>query len=102
MLPLKKIRKNSKGKLFSMVQLQKISHILILVVGSGTGVLSMFAAKLGAKKVTIFVRSTSNPTKVYAVEASTPIAEIAETIIAENGLSEIVTVINSTVEDVRI
>lgn len=50
---------------------------VVLDVGCGTGILSLFAAKSGAKHV-------------YAVDAS-EIAEKAEKIVRQNGLEDIVT-----------
>ena len=38
---------------------------------------------------------------MYAIEANTPVAELAATIVAENELGEIVTVVNAKVEDVN-
>lgn len=58
---------------------------VVLDVGAGTGILSAFCAKAGAKQV-------------YAVEASN-LAKVALNVIQENNLSEIVKVIHSRVED---
>ena len=58
---------------------------VVLDVGSGTGVLAIWAAQAGAKKV-------------YAVEA-TSMARHARTLVASNGLSDIVEVIQGKVED---
>ena len=60
----------------------------VLDVGAGTGILSFFAAKAGAKRV-------------YAVEASGMAAK-AEKLAAGNGLSEVVKVINKRVEEVQL
>ena len=57
----------------------------VLDVGCGTGILSMFAAKAGAKKV-------------FAVDAS-KVAFKAMRNVKENGLSDIVEVIHSKIED---
>ncbi|KAF2737060.1 S-adenosyl-L-methionine-dependent methyltransferase [Polyplosphaeria fusca] len=57
----------------------------ILDVGCGTGILSLFCARVGAKKV-------------YAVDAS-PIAATASKIVALNGYSNVVQVIQGRVED---
>lgn len=57
---------------------------IVLDVGAGTGILSAFCAKAGAKTV-------------YAVEAS-KLAEIALEVIEENGLTSIVKVIHSKIE----
>lgn len=50
---------------------------VVLDVGCGTGILSLFAAKSGAKHV-------------YAIDAS-DIAEKAERIVRENGLENVIT-----------
>jgi hypothetical protein len=57
---------------------------IVLDVGCGTGILSIFCAQAGAKKV-------------YAIEAS-GIAKYAEIIIKNNGYSDIIEVINEKVE----
>jgi histone-arginine methyltransferase CARM1 len=59
---------------------------VVLDVGTGTGVLAMFAAAAGARKV-------------YAVEASRA-ADVARQLIQANGLSHIIEVINARLEDV--
>ncbi|KAG8214938.1 S-adenosyl-L-methionine-dependent methyltransferase [Butyriboletus roseoflavus] len=61
---------------------------IVLDVGCGTGILSLFAAKSGAKHV-------------YAVEAS-DVAEKAEKIIQANGLENIITVIRGKVEEITL
>ncbi len=58
----------------------------VMDVGSGTGVLSIFAAKAGAKKV-------------YAIECS-KIVDQARNIIAANGFADVIEVIESKVEEV--
>eukprot|EP00924_Labyrinthula_sp_SR-Ha-C_P000965 augustus_masked-scaffold_7-processed-gene-9.58-mRNA-1 protein AED:0.03 eAED:0.04 QI:0/-1/0/1/-1/1/1/0/359 len=58
---------------------------VVMDVGCGTGILSLFAAKAGAKHV-------------YAIEYS-KVAEIAKQIIKDNGYSDKITVIQSKVED---
>ncbi|XP_077298918.1 arginine methyltransferase 8 [Arctopsyche grandis] len=60
----------------------------VMDVGAGTGVLSIFCAMAGAKKV-------------YAVEAS-DVAELAESVIKENKFQKIIEVIHSKVEDVKL
>eukprot|EP00049_Salpingoeca_infusionum_P023170 m.10721 g.10721 ORF g.10721 m.10721 type:complete len:512 (+) comp5606_c0_seq2:134-1669(+) len=59
---------------------------IVLDVGCGTGILSMFAAKAGAKHV-------------YAID-NAEVALSARKIIAENGLSDQITVIKGRVEDI--
>ncbi|KAM9333755.1 protein arginine N-methyltransferase 6 [Pholidichthys leucotaenia] len=61
---------------------------VVLDVGAGTGVLSIFCAQAGAKKV-------------YAVEASS-IAEQAERIVRHNHMEDRVEVIRGTVEEVEL
>jgi type I protein arginine methyltransferase len=60
----------------------------VLDVGCGTGILSIFAARSGAKHV-------------YAIELAS-IAEHAKTIIADNGLADKITVIRSKVEEAEL
>ncbi|EZG79493.1 protein arginine N-methyltransferase [Gregarina niphandrodes] len=68
------------------------SHVfkdkVVLDVGAGTGVLSMFAAKAGAKHV-------------YAVEYS-DVAELARRLVKANGLEERVTVLQMKAEDLQL
>jgi len=61
---------------------------VVLDVGCGTGILSMFAAKAGAKKV-------------YAIDAS-DIAVQAQQIVRDNHLDDIVTVIKGKMEEVEL
>ncbi|KAH7692198.1 Histone-arginine N-methyltransferase protein [Dioscorea alata] len=61
---------------------------IVMDVGSGTGILAIFCAQAGAKKV-------------YAVEAS-DIAEKAKEIVRANNLAEKVIVLHQRVEDVEI
>ncbi|CAI5535707.1 unnamed protein product [Closterium sp. Naga37s-1] len=61
---------------------------VVMDVGAGTGILSLFAAKAGAKKV-------------YAMECS-EIAECAREIVAANHMDHIITVIKGKVEDVEL
>ncbi|KDQ49228.1 hypothetical protein JAAARDRAFT_43018, partial [Jaapia argillacea MUCL 33604] len=61
---------------------------VVLDVGCGTGILSLFAARAGAKRV-------------FAVDAS-DIAEKAEKIVKDNGLSDVITVIRGKVEDITL
>jgi predicted RNA methylase len=59
---------------------------VVMDVGAGTGILSMFAAYFGKAK------------KVYAIEAS-EVATLASQIVEANGLDSVVEVIQSRVED---
>ena len=61
---------------------------IVLDVGAGSGILSMFAAQAGAARV-------------YAVERTT-VAVLAQELAAANGLAEIVQVIHGDVMDVEI
>ncbi|KAL1744070.1 S-adenosyl-L-methionine-dependent methyltransferase [Schizophyllum fasciatum] len=61
---------------------------VVLDVGCGTGILSLFAARSGAKRV-------------FAVDAS-EIALKAEQIVKANGYEEVVTVIRGKVEDIQL
>ncbi len=61
---------------------------VVLDVGTGTGILAMFAAKAGAKKV-------------YAVDA-TDIADVATGLVKANGLSDQVQVIQGRVGEVQL
>ena len=61
---------------------------IVIDVGSGTGILSMMCAK------------QCNPKHIYAVEANRYIADLSRVIIEQNGLQEIITVINKPVEEV--
>lgn len=58
---------------------------VVLDVGCGTGILSMFCARAGAKKV-------------YAVDAS-DVAYKAMRTVKENGLADVIRVIKSKIED---
>ncbi|CAI5451206.1 unnamed protein product [Caenorhabditis angaria] len=60
---------------------------IVMDVGSGTGILSMFAAKAGAKKV-------------FAMEFSN-MANTSRQIIKDNGLDHIVEIVQAKVEDVK-
>ncbi|KII88239.1 hypothetical protein PLICRDRAFT_161146 [Plicaturopsis crispa FD-325 SS-3] len=61
---------------------------IVLDVGCGTGILSLFAAKSGAKRV-------------FAIDAS-DIAEKADAIVKINGLENVITVIRGKVEDIKL
>lgn len=61
---------------------------VVLDVGCGTGILSLFAARAGAKRV-------------FAVDAS-PIAGKAEQIVKANGFEHVITVIRGKVENIQL
>lgn len=59
---------------------------VVLDVGAGTGILSLFCAKVGAKHV-------------YAIECSS-MADMAQEIVKLNGFSDVITVIKGKVEEI--
>lgn len=67
---------------------QQFKDKVVLDVGTGSGILAMFAARAGAKKV-------------YAVEA-TSMAQNARALVRANNLQDIVTVIQGTIETVEL
>eukprot|EP00730_Choanoeca_flexa_P013517 TRINITY_DN5407_c0_g1_i2.p1 TRINITY_DN5407_c0_g1~~TRINITY_DN5407_c0_g1_i2.p1 ORF type:complete len:365 (+),score=84.55 TRINITY_DN5407_c0_g1_i2:100-1194(+) len=62
---------------------------IVLEIGTGSGLLAMLAAKAGAKKV-------------YAIEANRHMAQSARQLIAVNGLSDKIEVINALSTDVEL
>ncbi len=67
---------------------ETIANKVVLDVGAGTGVLSVWAAKAGAKRV-------------YAVEASNAV-ELTRRLVESSNVSDVVTVLHSKVEEVEI
>ncbi|KAL8456494.1 hypothetical protein ACS0TY_033799 [Phlomoides rotata] len=61
---------------------------VILDVGAGTGILSLFCAKVGAKHV-------------YAVECSS-MADMAQEIVKQNGFSNVITVLKGKIEEIEL
>lgn len=61
---------------------------VVLDVGAGTGILSLFCAKVGAKHV-------------YAVECSS-MAGMAQEIVKSNGFSNVITVIKGKIEEIEL
>ncbi|CCM05740.1 uncharacterized protein FIBRA_07972 [Fibroporia radiculosa] len=73
---------------FIMSTPELFKNAVVLDVGCGTGILSLFAARAGAKHV-------------FAVDAS-PIAHKAEKIVKDNKLENTITVIHGKVEDIQL
>jgi len=67
---------------------QNIRDKVVLDIGCGTGILSLFCAQVGAKHV-------------YAIDCS-EIAHYAKKIVAENGYESVITVIKGKVEDIEL
>ncbi|KAI1788889.1 protein arginine N-methyltransferase [Ganoderma leucocontextum] len=82
-----KVRTASYAK-FILENPEAFRDAVVLDVGCGTGILSLFAAKAGAKRV-------------FAIDAS-DIAEKAEKIIKVNELDSVITVIRGKVEDIKL
>ncbi|XP_028064938.1 probable protein arginine N-methyltransferase 1 isoform X1 [Camellia sinensis] len=61
---------------------------IVLDVGAGTGILSLFCAKAGAKHV-------------YAVECS-QMADMAQEIVKVNGFSDVITVLKGKIEEIEL
>lgn len=61
---------------------------VVLDVGAGTGILSLFCAKIGAKHV-------------YAVECSS-MADMAQEIVKLNGYSDVITILKGKVEEIEL
>jgi protein arginine N-methyltransferase 1 len=61
---------------------------IVLDVGAGTGILSLFCAKAGAKHV-------------YAVECS-QMADMAQEIVKANGFSDVITVLKGKIEEIEL
>ncbi|KAF3486769.1 hypothetical protein F2Q69_00057645 [Brassica cretica] len=65
-----------------------IKDKVVLDVGAGTGILSLFCAKAGAKQV-------------YAVECS-QMADMAKEIVKANGFSDVITVLKGKIEEIEL
>ena len=77
---------------------------VVLDVGCGTGILSMFCAKAGAAKVKSLLISRQDalvPLKVIGVDMS-GIVESAKKIIEANGLSDKIEIIRGKVEEISL
>lgn len=79
-----------KVQLFHFIILNKFisSSQVVLDVGSGTGILSLFAAKAGAARV-------------VSVECS-DIADLSKKVIEDNRLDHIITVVKGKIEEVTL
>lgn len=74
-----------KNAIFNMKD--KFANKVVMDVGAGTGILSIFCAQAGAKKV-------------YAVEASS-LAKLISSVAKENNVEKIIEVIEKRVEDIE-
>ncbi|RZB39603.1 protein arginine N-methyltransferase 6 [Asbolus verrucosus] len=82
------LKDSSRNKAYRQAIFDNVDQIkgrVVLDVGAGTGILSVYCAQAGAARV-------------YAVEASN-VFKIAQEIVKENHLDQIVQVINSRIED---
>ncbi|KAI0693848.1 protein arginine N-methyltransferase [Cerioporus squamosus] len=82
-----KVRTASYAK-FILSNQDAFKDAVVMDVGCGTGILSLFAAKAGAKRV-------------FAIDAS-DIAEKAQQIVKDNELDNVITVIRGKVEDIKL
>lgn len=85
------LRDKPRVELYSQALAQSRAAIegkIVIDVGSGTGILSMICARQCA------------PKHIYAIEANRYIADLSRVIIEQNGLQDMITVINKPVEDV--
>ncbi|KAH9932760.1 protein arginine N-methyltransferase [Epithele typhae] len=82
-----KVRTASYAK-FILSNQEVFKDAIVMDVGCGTSILSLFAAKAGAKRV-------------FSVDAS-DIVEKAKEIVEANNLSDVITVIRGKVEDIKL
>ncbi|KAI0671181.1 S-adenosyl-L-methionine-dependent methyltransferase [Trametes maxima] len=82
-----KVRTATYAK-FIMSNPEVFRDAIVMDVGCGTGILSLFAARAGAKRV-------------FAIDAS-DIAEKAAQIVKDNELDNVITVIRGKVEDIKL
>ncbi|TFK90975.1 protein arginine N-methyltransferase [Polyporus arcularius HHB13444] len=82
-----KVRTASYAK-FILSNQEAFKDAVVMDVGCGTGILSLFAAKAGAKRV-------------FSIDAS-DIAEKAKQIVKANELDNVITVIRGKVEDIKL
>eukprot|EP01112_Ceratiomyxa_fruticulosa_P013758 TRINITY_DN3885_c0_g2_i5.p1 TRINITY_DN3885_c0_g2~~TRINITY_DN3885_c0_g2_i5.p1 ORF type:complete len:371 (-),score=71.86 TRINITY_DN3885_c0_g2_i5:21-1133(-) len=85
---LKDVARTNAYKQALELNLSDVEGKVVLDVGCGTGILSMFAAKCKAKKV-------------YAVEAS-EMAHFTKLLVEQNGLDGVIEVIHAKVEDAEL
>ena len=80
----------TQGYRYAMMQNKAMFRDKVVIdVGCGTGILSMFAVQAGARKV-------------YALERSEEIANEAEKLIAANGMSDKICIIRGMAEDLKL
>ncbi|KZT11802.1 S-adenosyl-L-methionine-dependent methyltransferase [Laetiporus sulphureus 93-53] len=82
-----KVRTATYAK-FIMSSTELFRDAIVLDVGCGTGILSLFAARAGARRV-------------FAVDAS-DIADKARQIVKDNKLDDVITVIRGKIEDIKL
>ena len=85
---LKDWQRNRSYRRFFEEHRHLVADRVVMDVGAGTGLLSLFAASAGARKV-------------YAVEA-TDVAEVCRRVVRRNNFDDRIEVIHSAVEDVRL
>ncbi|CDJ63744.1 Protein arginine N-methyltransferase 6, related [Eimeria necatrix] len=74
---------------FLLQRAEAIRGKVVLDVGCGSGILSLFAAQAGARKV-------------VALDASSPIVSVARRVVAANGFSSVIQVVHAKVESVEL
>jgi type I protein arginine methyltransferase len=76
---------------------------IVLDVGCGTGILSMFAGiyQPSSSSLIFIISARAGAAKVYAIECSS-IVEQARAIVADNGFSDTIEVIRGKMEDITL
>ena len=67
---------------------ERVANKVVVDVGAGTGILSLWAARNGAKHV-------------FAVEASELASQMLQTVVERNGFSSVIHVVHAAVEDIK-